>query len=508
MKHILLSCVESRIEHNRSFYSRFQLGPFDLGQGLTVGNAFRRTLLSELSGVGITLIEIDGVCHEYSTLPGVRESVLDILLNLKQLVLTSDTTFTVPQVGYLNFTGPGVVTAKDLKLPVSVYCVDPDQPIATLSADATLNFKFLVCQGKNYIIQTPVDKFHEYQKKILNSKLNLPLSSRTTLNSTFERPNQDSLVGTPLQEGVGKTKQNKRLNAHFQRQLKQLNRLKETSFKAYKTKVGEKTISDEFQTNSVNHQNLTTFDLREKKLTDVTTSLQHGEEATLLKEEGLNKLDNSSPQLENKLKGGRDFSGGSQLASQALPVDTLFMPIKKVNYMIDIDPAEPDRESVVLEIWTNGSIHPRQAVHEAAKQLIHLFSPFLQTHLVPTTLQSTPYSKAASKTQEFSLNETSTEKVKDELGKVAFGSENNTAALNQQKNLVTAIQTLDIANLNFSLRTFTFLKKENINTVSELVEFWTRQKTEAKDSIQSNVQSSVLLEISNNLKNFGVLPTS
>ena len=249
MKHILLSCVESRIEHNRSFYSRFQLGPFDLGQGLTVGNAFRRTLLSELSGVGVTLIEIDGVCHEYSTLKGVRESVLDILLNLKQLVLTSETTFSTPQVGYLSFTGPGVVTAKDLKLPVSVQCVDPDQTIATLSSDATLNFKFLVCQGKNYIIQTPVDKFHEYQKKILNSNHRNAPRSGASSSFMFQAPS----TGAPGTSG----KQNQRLNSRFQNQLQQLNRLKETSFKAYQTSAAETSTPTKVQT---------TFDLRQTKL--------------------------------------------------------------------------------------------------------------------------------------------------------------------------------------------------------------------------------------------------
>ena len=88
MEHLLLSCIESRVENNRSFYGRFQLGPFDLGQGLTVATALRRTLLSELTGLAITAVAIRGASHEYSTLCGVRESVLDILLNLKQIVFS------------------------------------------------------------------------------------------------------------------------------------------------------------------------------------------------------------------------------------------------------------------------------------------------------------------------------------------------------------------------------------------------------------------------------------
>ena len=88
VEQVLLSCIESRIENNRSFYGRFQLGPFDLGQGLTVATALRRTLLSELTGIAITAVTIQGASHEYSTLHGVRESVLDILLNLKQIVFS------------------------------------------------------------------------------------------------------------------------------------------------------------------------------------------------------------------------------------------------------------------------------------------------------------------------------------------------------------------------------------------------------------------------------------
>jgi DNA-directed RNA polymerase alpha subunit len=416
MTQSLLSCVESRIEHNRSFYSRFQLGPFDLGQGLTIGNAFRRTLLSELSGVGITLIEIDGVCHEYSTLPGVRESVLDILLNLKQLVLTSNTKFTAPQVGYLRFTGPGTVMAKDLHFPSSVYCVDPDQVIATLSADATLNFKFLVCQGKNYIIQTPIDKFHQYQKKILsthgNATTNLVSQSSSNWGGSSNPAENNSFRQNPL------------LKSRFQ-QLQQLNRLKEKSFKAYKT-PGELTgTNPPSEVGAL--KNITTFDLRENKLSS----------------------SKANPTVKNV----------SNSATQALPLDTLFMPIKKVNYMIDIDPAEPDRESVILEIWTNGSIHPRQAIHEATKQLINLFSPFLQTNLVPTKVTM----KADASKARFAAQQTA-------HSRVTFTQQTAPRGSKQQK-LLAAIKTLDIANLDFSLKTFAALKKANINTVNELLVF-------------------------------------
>lgn len=159
-------CKETRIESNRSFYGSFSLGPFDAGQSITIANALRRTLLSELKGLAITSAEIEGAFHEYSTLPGVRDSILDILLNLKDIVLksvnygnkkkgtSSAATFKNKQIGYLKTRGPGIVTASELKLPPGIQCVDPDQYIATLSEEGILNMKIHINEGKNYVIQS------------------------------------------------------------------------------------------------------------------------------------------------------------------------------------------------------------------------------------------------------------------------------------------------------------------------------------------------------------------
>lgn len=188
MEHFLLSCIESRVENNCSFYGRFQLGPFDLGQGLTVATALRRTLLSELRGLAITSVAIQGASHEYSTLSGVRESVLDILLNLKQVVFARvDSEFETesfknlgnkkllpePQIGFLKVCGPGIVKARDMKLPPLIQCVDPDQYIATLTSNGNLEMKFIISEGKNYIVQT-----------ISPAKLSFPLSEQNFSNSS------------------------------------------------------------------------------------------------------------------------------------------------------------------------------------------------------------------------------------------------------------------------------------------------------------------------------------
>ena len=156
MEPLLLSCIESRVENSRNFYGRFQLGPFVSGQALTIANSLRRSLLSEIYGLAITAVEIEGAAHEYSTVAGVRESVLDILLNIKQIVLTSNFQFQEPQIALLEVQGPAIVRSSDIKLPVSVQSVDPEQYIATLLYDGVLKMKFIICRGKNYIVQTPL----------------------------------------------------------------------------------------------------------------------------------------------------------------------------------------------------------------------------------------------------------------------------------------------------------------------------------------------------------------
>lgn len=155
MQNFFFSCKELRIEPTspKTYYGCFYLGPFSNGQGLTVANALRRTLLSEISGLAITSVKVNNAYHEYSTLPGVRETVLDIMLNLKEIVLKkqSNKPLVQTQVGYLQVRGPGIVRASDLKLPPMIQCIDPDQYIATLAEDGSLYLKFKIDEGKNFV---------------------------------------------------------------------------------------------------------------------------------------------------------------------------------------------------------------------------------------------------------------------------------------------------------------------------------------------------------------------
>ena len=156
MEDLVISCLESRVEENRNLYARFLVGPFLKGDALTVATALRRVLLSSVESIGITALYIQGITHEFSTIVGVRESVLELSLNFGAIVLTYDKTlyqkksfFDKLQIGYLQVQGPKVIYANHLKLPLGVKLVDPTQYIATVSKKGSIILKFII--GKRNI---------------------------------------------------------------------------------------------------------------------------------------------------------------------------------------------------------------------------------------------------------------------------------------------------------------------------------------------------------------------
>ncbi len=131
-------------------YRRFAIGPLEKGYGLILGNALRRILLSSLPGAAITSVHIEGVYHEFSTIPHVKEDVTEIVLNVKKLRLRSFSDRAVRL--QLSATGPGQVRAHDIQLPSTVELITEDQVIATLdSVEGRLEIEFTVERGRGYI---------------------------------------------------------------------------------------------------------------------------------------------------------------------------------------------------------------------------------------------------------------------------------------------------------------------------------------------------------------------
>ena len=130
-------------------YGKFVMEPLERGYATTLGNSMRRVLLSILPGVAVTNVKIDGVVHEFSTIPGVKEDVTEIILNIKGLIakLHADTAKKI----YIEAEGPCVVTAASIKADSEVEILNPDMYIATLDEGATLNMEMTLDKGRGYV---------------------------------------------------------------------------------------------------------------------------------------------------------------------------------------------------------------------------------------------------------------------------------------------------------------------------------------------------------------------
>src|SRR5256885_12876877 len=128
---------------------RFAVGPLEPGFGHTIGNSLRRTLLSSIPGAAVTQVGFDDALHEFPTLPGVKEDVTDIILNLKDIVLR--VVAEEPVTLRLDSRGPGTVTAGDISLTSDVEILNPDLPVATLNGKGRLAVDITVEQGRGYV---------------------------------------------------------------------------------------------------------------------------------------------------------------------------------------------------------------------------------------------------------------------------------------------------------------------------------------------------------------------
>nr|BCG67740.1 RNA polymerase subunit alpha [Haptophyceae sp. NIES-3900] len=145
-----MKIIESKVEEPRSHYGKYAIECLEQGQGITVGNALRRVMLSDLEGIAIVAVRISDANHEFSTIPGVREDAIEILLNLKEIVLKGN--INGNQIGRLKVQGPGTVTAEQFELPPEIELVDPQQYIATISENAILEIEIHIESGFGYHI--------------------------------------------------------------------------------------------------------------------------------------------------------------------------------------------------------------------------------------------------------------------------------------------------------------------------------------------------------------------
>ncbi len=291
-----VDCIESIVEADQGQYGRFVIEPLERSQGITVGNALRRVLLSNLEGVAITAVRIAGATHEFSTITGVREDVLDILLNMKEIILRSHSSQS--QIGRLLVQGPARVTAGQFDLPSEVEVVNPHQYIATVAEGHTLEMEFRIERGQGY-------------------------------------------------RAVDRSK----------------------------------------------------------------------DDATAL-----------------------DF----------IQIDSVFMPVRKVNYTVDevVVSGSMQRDQLTMDIWTNGSITPQQAISQAADILVNLFLPLKDVTLEPKF---------------------------DDDEKVADDPNNQ----------------IPIEELRLSVRAYNCLKRAQINSVADLLDFSQEDLLEIKNFGQKSAEEVI-----------------
>jgi DNA-directed RNA polymerase subunit alpha len=150
MEHQLtIKCATTTTAVDGSIYGRFVIEPLERGYGNTLGNALRRILLSSLTGAAISSVRIDGISHEYTTLPGITEDILDILLNLKGVVLKTD--LDEVQIIRLESSKAGFVTANDLEVPSTMTVINGNWPICFINEGGSIKAEMTVERGKGYV---------------------------------------------------------------------------------------------------------------------------------------------------------------------------------------------------------------------------------------------------------------------------------------------------------------------------------------------------------------------
>ena len=134
-------------------YGRFVVEPLERGYGTTLGNSLRRIMLSSLPGVAVSQVKIDGVLHEFSSIPGVKEDVTEIIMNIKELAIRNTSSSDEPKIAYIEFEGEGVVTAGDIQADSDIQILNPDLVIANLNggADSKLYMELTITKGRGYV---------------------------------------------------------------------------------------------------------------------------------------------------------------------------------------------------------------------------------------------------------------------------------------------------------------------------------------------------------------------
>ena len=471
-------CVSSRVENTGQLYGCFKIGPFFGHQGLTFANVLRRTLLADQSRATFNAIQIYGVEHEFSSLIGVREPVVDILLNLEKLIFQTLRPITKPQVASVHFCGPGILRAQHLHLPMSLKCVIPSQYIATVEVDGQLAFKLFFSPNLN-----------KFQPIIQNIKLSHYKKRKTNSIFGFKKP----VFVKKLQKSIKKKRKNGRLRLVWQPGLL------DQKVTLPGRPSGSSSQRDGCDGGAADQQRdgpeggaapqghgSAAIPPRERSKGDlagrsfwkcgnpmqpsrsVPFTEQIQENFLFLKSSScaIHKvnytvqshtttyLDISNRKL-NKSNSHEKFNYGLKLSGPKSLENNI--ESKEVSFLSRLSPKEKKKESskkeefLLFEIWTDGSLHPQTAILKAINELL--------LEVFPYSLQISKYEKIHTKYLNF--QQIKRKEITD-LSKKHF----------REKFL-----NLEVGNFNFDLETYLFLKKKKIYRVIDFLNFFSKKET-------------------------------
>jgi DNA-directed RNA polymerase subunit alpha len=161
MEPLKIKCLENKTAADGSIYGKFVIEPLERGYGTTLGNSLRRVLLSSLDGSAVSAVRIEGITHEFTTIPGVIEDVIDVMLNLKGLVVKSYSND--PQYLHVDVQRSGPVSGHDISCPADVTIINPDWQLANLAEDGRLRMEITVERGRGYVA---ADSHSHYKQAI------------------------------------------------------------------------------------------------------------------------------------------------------------------------------------------------------------------------------------------------------------------------------------------------------------------------------------------------------
>lgn len=330
MEKIVISCLESRVETNRRMYARFLLGPFQDDNAITIATALRRSLLSKVKSIAITSIHIQGVTNEFCTIVGVRESVLDLALNFQQIVLR--TRVDNPSKRHSHLLRQTETVEKQYKKQALYPLLNPNS--RDQAHTQKLETGYLQVQGPRLVYA---------------NDLKLPIG--------VECVDPTQYIATLSTEG--------RLVVRFT--------------------IGTRKASLDTKSGALTG---TSMSVEDDSLYTLKKGLEH-------KDITVSNIDNNRESYQdqywiNRWSTDRNGQRNSQPLVNAfrlfdpticlrhtILLDPIFSSVLQANYVIEKDDIfNQVRERIVLEFWTNGSIHPRQALHKASLSLISTFSIF------------------------------------------------------------------------------------------------------------------------------------